>query len=804
MLRSFFLITLRILWRNKVTSLINILSLSIGMAAFMLIMLYVHHEMQYDKFNENYERIFRIEGDEYARLPPVIGTYVYNNIPEVENVVRLALIGEPYLSYYPENDPEKIKRIRANSFWADSTTFDVFTLPFIQGNPGSALTDPFTIVLTRKIAEDLFGYGISTGRTLKIGNYDYKVTGIIENINFSHIEIDALISGETFGKIYPNRDLNESGQNSWAWYATYILISEKSDTQIIEEKVNKVLAEINDGKLFNVEFEHFNVRPLKEIYFEGSLNILDYGLHGNLNLIRILFGLAIFILLIAIINYVNLTTARASLRAKEIAVKKIAGSSNLTLRYQVIFESMIVTSIALLIAMTLVQALLPQFNRFVLNEVDFYELNRPDTWFFLVSGVLLIGLIAGIYPAFYLTRFKSGSLMKGTLKIRSGDSLFRRGLMTFQFVVSILLIIAILINFRQLYFAKNIDHGFNTERIVLVNTPHNFPEEFSLRETFDERLMRHTDISTVSFTAGYPGGPAPTIPIEYNEKKVTMGFYCIEPDYLELMQIEIDQGRNFSETMKADKMYPNDRTDNIFGTLINETAVKEMEIKDPIGKILIYKHSDGRERRLEIIGIVKDFHYRSIHHEIEPFFMIWTVPFLFANIKISTSNIPAVVKTIEKEFKEVYGSAPFDYQFLDEQYDQQYKSDERTVKIIGYFTILAILIACMGLFALSTFMVSRRTKEIGIHKSLGASIKIIYIMLSWDFLKWILLAAVIACPIGWFLMSRWLESFAYHIDLTLDIFIIATLIAISIALLTITWQAIKTARANPVEALRYE
>lgn len=795
MIRSFLLITMRILWRNKVTSFVNIISLTIGITSFILIMLYVHHEMQYDQFNENYQRIYRLEGDDYGKLPPVIGTYMKDNLPEVKNMARLAGMWKNYIYYMPENDPENQKEAEVNYLWADSTTFDIFTLPMVKGDPRTALKDPFTVVLTESTAKKLFGKTNPVMKTLKFNNNEFIITGIIGDVKNSHIEIDALLSMESIPKVFPDRDLNNTGHNSWLWSATYLLMTDKIDRPLVEDKINDVLREINDGSVFDLEFKRFHLTPLKDVYFKGNVHNLQYGLHGNLTLIRIFFAIGLFMLALACINYINITTARSTTRAKEIAVKRMVGSSAKLLRHQLILESVIISLISLIVAMTFIQLFLSRFNQLAMVDIQIDELNQPLGWAGITTLGIFIGIIAGIYPAFYLTSIKPVNLIKGDGIKGSGGSFFRRSLMTFQFALSIVMITGIIANIRQLHFIRSADLGFNKEQVITFSTPGNMPEEYTLRETFRERLLQHSDIMKVAFSAGMPGREVPTGTWEIDGIKRVMGFFLIDQDFLDVMGIKMSDGHAFSLDRPGEKAGGDRR-----GILFNESAVREYDIKSPIGKLI--ELDSGRQG--EIIGIVKDFHFRSLHDKIEPLRFMWTNPMSFTSIKFSSSNIPGTLKNIEKEWKSVWGSAPFSYEFLDEIFDRQYKSDEQLATIIGYFTGLAVIVACLGLFALSSFMVSRRTKEIGIRKTLGASVKKIYVMLSWDFIKWVLLSACFACPLAWYLMNQWLQDFAYHIKLGADMFVIAAILAILIALITVTWQSLKTARANPVEALRYE
>ena len=783
------------------------------MTAFILITLYVHHEFSYDKFNDNYDRIYRLEAGEYGQFPPSIYQHIRDKIAGIENIARFSAYFERNISYIPNDNPEDSRSIEVYTSYADSTLFDVFTLPFVQGNPEKALIDPFTVVLTENTTRVLFGDKDPIGESVEWWDHNFEVTGIIKDVKNSHIEINALFSYESIEKMWPDYNLNHVSSSGWLWGATYLLLSDEVDPDPIENKINQVLAEINDGTLISVEFERFTIRPLKDVYFKGSSAILylKFGRYGNFTLVRTFIAIAIFTLILACINYINLTTARATLRSKEVAMKKVAGSSRYLLRNQFVFESIMVTLISFLLAFTLIQGLMPLFNRLSMIHIDLSELNTPIVWAIILFGIVTIGVVSGAYPAIYLASYRPVILMKGESVKGSGGAFIRKALMILQFSISIILTIGIITNLRQLNFARSFDLGFNKEHIIQINTPDVIDDQrklfdpehkrFVKRKTLKERLLRNPKISNISFSAGGPGaGSVPSGTFEIDGKEYTSNMIYIDPEYLNLMEIEFEEGRNFSRDILGDKLAP-----NIIGRwIINETAAKQFYQESPVGKILSGKGSNGQNFQYEIIGIVKDFNCRSIHHGIPPVFMGWSGPWAGMKIKISSNDMPSTIQYIEKEWQEVYGTEPFTYKFLDETFDQQYRSDEQGAKIVGHFTILAIIIACMGLFALSSFMATRRTKEIGIRKALGASSQKIFIMLSQEFLKWILLAAVIACPVAWILMNKWLEGFAYHINLGIDILILAVLIAFVIAILTVAWQSLKTALANPVEALRYE
>ena len=783
------------------------------MTAFILIMLYVHHEFNYDKFNENYDRIYRLEAGEYGQFPPAIYEYVKDKISGIENITRLATYYKQYITYVPNDNPEGLKSIEVYTSYADSTLFDVFTLPFVQGNPKSALKDPFTAVLTESTAKNLFDDKDPMDKTLEWWDHKFRVTGIIKDVKRSHIEIGGLFSYESIEKMWPDYNLNYISSSGWLWSATYLLLGDNMDQESVEEKINQVLAEINDGIMISVKFDKFTVRPLKDVYFKGhpAILYLQFGRYGNLTLVRTFMAIAVFILVLACINYINLTTARATLRSKEVAMKKVVGSSRFLLRYQFITESILVTLISFLLAFTLIQGLIPLFSRLAMVNINMSEFNTPIVWVLTVVGIFIIGIISGIYPAIYLTSIKSVNLIKGESRKGSGKTIVRKSLMIFQFSISIILIVGIITNLRQINYARTFDLGFKKDYIIQANTPEVFDDQKSMfdpqhnqfvkRKTIKERLLRNPKIQKVSFTTGGPGGGSvPSGTFEIDGKEYTCQIILIDPDYLDLMGIELLEGRNFYLDNEADKW----RQGNIPRFIINETAAKQFYKESPVSKILTGKSGDGESFQYEVIGMVKDFNFRSIHHDIPPVFMGWNYPWSDMKIKISSNDIPSTIKFIENEWRVVYGTSPFSYSFLDETFDEQYKGDEQGAKIIGHFAALAIIIACLGLFALSSFMALKRTKEIGIRKSLGASSRGIFLLLTQEFVKWVLTAVVIACPVAWVLMNKWLQTFTFHINLKADIFILAALIALVTAMLTVTWQSLKTARANPVEALRYE
>jgi len=772
----------------------------VGITACIFIMLYVVQETSYDKFNTNYNRIYRLEGDDFCTLPPIVGSHVLEKIMDVENVARLDNGAERDITYVPSYNPENRKEIVAYDWYADNTIFDVFTFNLKHGDKRTALIYPMTVVLSESTAAKLFGEEDPLQKTILINNRQFLVTGIIEDVKQSHVSIDLLSSRTSISKIFSEVDLNKTS-SSWLWSATYLLISEKVDKDIIGEKINNVLSAINDGVLIDTKIKRFHLQPLKEIYFDEGVHYFSYGLHGNWRLIQVLVAVGVFILVLAGINYVNITTARSIIRAKEVAVKCIVGSSVTKLRLQLILESILISLISLAVSLTMVQVLTPLFNQSTAVNLQVSVLNLPAICILVASVGMGVGGLAGVFPAFYLTAIKPVNLIK-RIGINGRERIsWRGGLITFQFALSVIMIIAIFVNFRQLSYVRNATLGFNKEQIMTIPTPAAIPNELQQREAFRSKLLQIPGVEKISFTSSSPVEEiGVTKPLEINGVKRSVRVIGVDEHYLDIMGIALAQGQYFSLDRLADQMQP-DFKGHVGGVVINESMLSEFGIRHPVGKRIYLSDKIF----FEIIGVVKDFHFQSFHYKIEPLMMIWSkdTPWI-ANIKVSGLHNSQTTQKIESAFTSVWESRQFRYQFLNDSVYQQYRHDDQMATVIAFFTVLAIIIACLGLFALSSFMVSCRFKEIGVRKTLGASVGTIYSMLSWDFLKWILLAIVIASPVAWLLMNMWLSTFAYHITLEADVIVIAALLAIGIALLTVTGQSLKVARANPVDSLKYE
>ena len=686
-------------------------------------------------------------------------------------------------------------------FWCDSSIFEVFSFDFIQGDPASALRDPNSVVLSESIARRIFGDVDPIGKSLG-GNW-LTVTGIIEDVKHSHIEINMLLSLMSNPAQSDYQRGDPGFLNNYIpdfSYITYLLLPETNDPEYVEERINAYFRENTPvGSGIDFEESSYSLRPLEDVYFTTDvISEKNYCRHGNLKMLQIVMTIAVFILLLAVINYVNLTTARASLRAKEVGIRKVAGSSKTTLISQFLVESIVVALFSFIVALILVVLLLPGFNQLASTDMDLQFIIKPGTWIIFIFSVILLGVISGLYPSLLLTSFQPVESLSGLHARGTGSLTFRRILLTFQFFISIFLVVGVLVIFRQLNYMKSADLGFNKDSVI--NTNYYLWNDNPLkRKLIRQELEKHPGIKGVSFSQGVMGGEPFHFPISlvFDGEKRQVTFLGIDPDFLDLMEIDLVDGRNFSRERPADY---NDGTNYPGKCLINETGVREFGLDEPIGTFL----SGEFGPMFEIIGVVEDIHFRSQHEKIEPCLYVWWQWLPVASIKTEPLNITATLDFIEEQFELLEPGMVFEYTYLEDTYNRQYLRDEQTAKIIRNFAIIAILIACLGLFGLSSFMAVRRTKEIGIRKIMGASIQSLFLLLSREFIKWVALSIVIASPVSWLIMNRWLQGFAYHTNIALWIFVVAAVIAFSITILTVLWHSLRTARANPVDSLRYE
>jgi putative ABC transport system permease protein len=793
MIKNYLITAFRNISRNFGYSLINFIGLSIGICLFILINLFVIHEYSYDKFNENYDRIYRFEqGDaEGVNLPSAMGLDAQDWYPEIEKVVRFKSWGS--IVFHHDATTFKIPHIML----AESTFFDVFTTQFVKGDPKTAFEVPNSIILTERIANIFFGDEDPINQILKTtGGYELVVKGVIEELPNSHIQIEALIPFNILGVINNKEFLRSYG--TWQ-FQTYLLLPQEFDIQNLEHKLEEKFTvrfeEHLDGEVFDI-----TLRPLKDVYFANHSQY-DFGMiHGSKNNVRLFFAIGLFIIFIACINFINLTTAKASSRATEVGMRKVLGGFKKQLISQFLTESIFITFISFIIAITLVQALLPFYNNLMQKSLSLTTVLNPTFSGFAILGTVLIGVLAGLYPSFYLTAFKPISVLKGEKTKGKSAAIFRKILIVVQFTISIALIICTITVQKQLNFLKNKDMGFSRDNIITISLNTNIRTQ---KDAFKKSLLDHPEIINVSFSSSDVTSSSNRESFDFNSdgESTAIQLHPIDPAYFDLYDIELLEGRNFNFDNKADYQKK---------IILNEEAVKAagLTLGEVAGTIF---HRDGwyftalPSKECEIIGVVKNFHYRSLHEPIGPQGLVWNGDWHgVVNIKIQPANSQETITIIKRVFEEFSGKEPFEYSFVEDQIDNLYKSDNRLGKFFKYFSIIAIIIAMLGLFGLAAFIAESRTKEIGIRKSLGSSSIQIIMMISKEFLKWVLVANLFAMPIAYYGMNKWLQTFAFKIKITPDIFIFSALISIIIALITVFYQSLKAARSNPADALRYE
>lgn len=777
MIRNYLITALRNITRQKGYSLIIILGLTISIAVFGLILLYFNGEHQIDKFNKNYDQIYRLETEDWAILGTAYGPELASNFPEIESFTRISSFEGASVTIKKDDRLIKLE----NMLYADSAITNIFTFDFIEGTPSKALTVPFSVILTQSEAVRIFGKEDPMGKMIKVNNKnDFTVTGIIRDLPSFHLKTHAIASFPSLGYIYNDSNfLNHYDQ--WNYY-TFFKLKPNTDPHKLEQKIIRFYtgrANWKDSKPF------FMLRPLREIYFTHvKYDISSPG--GNRNMLLMFLSIGIFIIVIACVNFINLTTARAGSRSKEIGIRKVLGAGKANLVFQFLGEAILITLISAELALVLMELLRPLFSNLIAKEVSF---GNDLTYLLLILALpfpVLIGIIAGSYPAFYLNRQKPLSSLKKEKTSGKGALTFRRILITVQFTISIFLIVATLTVKKQLTYIKDKKLGFDKEQVVTVGLTGALTKNM---ETYREKLLANPNIQSVAFSTQPFGNISWQESILIGEENKQFTFLGTEPEFIKTMGLKIVQGKNFDRNNTSDE-----------GKIIlNEEAVKYFGLKEPVGAII-----GSNDHKLEVVGVMKDAYYNSLHTPIAPLVMAWMGQYSrVANIRISGSPADAI-NHIQKVWNEMSSDYIFEYKFLDEAFDQLYSSENRLSQLFMYLAILAIFIASMGLLGLASYLAEQRTKEIGIRKVLGASSTIIIRMLSGEFLKWIILSGIIALPLSWYIMHNWLNQFAYHTSMDAFIFIAASFIALLITIITVSWQSYRSATMNPVDALRNE
>ena len=787
MIKNYLKLSFRNLRRHPGYAAIHILGLAIGIACCGLMMLYVHHELSYDAFFEKADRIWRISteiegGGQISRkaFMPLPMLKHLEAVPEIQTVVEVGSVQSPYFRHRGEwVRQEGIASAGANMF-------EVFGYSMLIGNAKTVLEEPNSIVLTRSLALKYFGDENPIGQVLEATDKTYTVKGVMADApSNTHWPFQALVSMDRSGP------LAEMLLNRWGWgYThTYVLMPETFNVAGLESKLNQIAATEQSDQTYT-----FHLQRLQDIHLHSQLEG-ELSSSGNPKLLSVFFTIALFVLLIACINYINLATAQSSKRVREIGVRKVVGAARRHLIVQLLGESLLVAMLAALLALVFIDVLLPIFNSFVDRQISLKTISAIYLYGGLAGLALLVGLIAGSYPAFLVSTYRPAHIFQRKAQL-TGNGLFRKSLVIFQFTICIVFIIGACIFYRQYRFMLDKDLGFQQEHILTVSTQQtDFAPQY---EVFKQRLLQYSGIKSVTAAMGKPGIWAPVNAFQPDstqmENSLSYHWLGVDYDFLETLDIELLQGRDLSSMVA---------TDEHDAFLLNESAVRALGLENPIGHELQLNLNDRKGR---VIGVMKDFHHGTLREAITPT-LIYIVDDVFYSdviVRVEPGSLADVLTSIENVWKEIYPALPFEYSFFDDQIGQQYAVEARMGTVAGLVSILTLFVACMGLLGLVMFTVESRTKEIGIRKVLGASITHVVTLLSRDYVKLVAIAFLAAVPIAYYAMQHWLNGFAYRIELEWWIFALAGTLALVIAVATVSYQSIKAALANPVEALRYE
>ncbi|UCC39517.1 MAG: ABC transporter permease, partial [Candidatus Aminicenantes bacterium] len=783
---------LRNLKKYKFYSFINIAGLAIGMTCCILILLWVHDEITYDRFHEKSDNVYRVISENHStdqpydqwQTPGPLASALKEGFPEIIKSTR-----------YHKNPYEILVRYKDTKFMeprvslADADLFEIFTFSFVKGDPKKALSDHMSIVITEEIAEKYFGSNNPIGKTLNMSKeFNFTVTGVIKKPPpNSHFQFDFLIPVETI-KEY---ELGKETLESWNIYffETYVLLQKRVPFQGINQKIHKYLR----GRTVEALTIFLHLQPLKSTHLYSSEIQPRMSIQGDIKYVYIFSIIALFILIIACINFMNLTTARHANRAQEVGLRKVVGANRTELLKQFFGESILLSFISLVLAAALVELFLPAFRNLTEKHLAMFYAGNIKIIFAVIAIALFTGVLSGIYPALFLSSFQPVTIFRGSYKLRGGGSLFRKILVVMQFSFSILLIICTIVVSSQVGYMRNHELGFDKEHLLYIPIRGELWEKY---ESMKNELMKNPEIINVTATSNVPlrgtsrSGPTDRWKGKSPDKSLPWKLISVSHDYIEILNLKMIQGRNFSAEFPSDSSQ----------VVINETASKAIGTESPIGLQFTFWGDE-----YTIMGVVEDYHYSPLNYEIGPLILAFKPEqYQYILFKIRSENIPDTLKYIERTCNQFESYFPFEYRFLDESYNALYKKERRLGKIFINFALLAISISCLGLFGLASFMAEQRTKEIGIRKALGAPVGGIVLLLSKEFTKWVLLANIIAWPIAYYIMAKWLENFPYRMSIGLWIFVISGAIAFVIAVITVIFQALRAALANPVDALRYE
>jgi len=795
MIKNLLVVALRNFKRDKGYSLINILGLTIGITFSLFLIFYIKDELSYDRYNKKADRIYRVnafikEKDKdtmkWVSTPFPAAPAIAKDYPEVEEAVRFVGNGQ---TMYKNGD---IRFYEEKVFYVDSNVFRVFTYPFIEGDERTALIRPNSMVLTKTIAEKYFGKNHSAvGKTLKNDKGDiYTVTGVVKDVpRNSHLIFNILLSRSS---------LPVDFANSWGNFGfnTYVLLKPHTNAQAFEKKMlplyDKYMAPI--FAQFNIKIR-LGIQRITEIHLHSEMQGEPEEL-GSMSYIYIFAAVALFMLIIACINYMNLTTARSARRAKEIGIRKVTGSTKTQLVTQFLIESILTSFFALLLSIGLIALFLPTFNSISGKHISFLTLLEPGTILILLAIVLFVGLLGGSYPAFYLAKFNPVSILKGSLSKSSSNVMLRRVLVVVQFSISMIMLICTWVVYGQLKYLRKVDLGFNKEQVMSIAVNSNEDVRGKIL-AFKNELRKQPPVLAVSTAQNTPGSPNMSFNLYsietkngYTDKGVDN--YAIDEDFFKSLGMKITTGRNFTGL-----------TDTLRSIIVNENMVKYFGWDNPIGKRVKFP-GDTSGRYFEVIGVVKDFNQKSLYNPITPLLLFYRPNSNLIQVKLGAADMTKSIAGIEHSWKSIFPELPFQYTFLDQDFDSQYAADQKRGKIFTAFSILTVLITCLGLLGLIAFTTQQRQKEISIRKIMGAGLAEIVPLITRNFVLLVGIACLIAFPVAYLFMDKWLKIFPYNTGLTVLPFLLSALTVLLITMMTVIFHTVKAAVANPAKNLRTE
>lgn len=800
MVKSYLKIAIRSLLKNKVYAFLNIFGLTVGITCSLLIFLYVQDELTYDQHHKNADNIMQASieyflpndggSEKWAQVSGIVAQYLVKDYPEILSSVRFQKWTDQVIE-----KPGSTQRFYQDITWADSNAFVLFNFPLIDGNPETALQQPYTVVLSQQAAIKYFGKTDVVGESLRFpdNNYQLKVTGVLKNIPAnSHLKFDLLGSYETL------RATNNVARSWWGFNAhTYLEIVPGTGLKELEAKIKRISANYILNQETNSGYrQEYMLTAFRDIHLRSGYRA-EYEANGNESYVYIFSFVGVFILLIACINFMNLATARSVNRAKEVGVRKVVGAYRKHLIGQFLSESIFMAFIALILSVVLVLVTLPMLNAFTGKLMTFNPFENSLLGVALISITVFVGVLSGSYPAFVLSAFKPTQTLKGSFKTSAKGAILRRGLVVVQFLISISLIISTLVVFNQLSYMRDLELGFEKERMIFIpsrfgnGTAENF-------KVLKDRLEQFPEINGVSLSSRVPGKEMGNNVVrlgwDQNADWSDMRFITVDHDFIEVYDLELVAGRGFDRSFG---------TDENEGFILNEAGVNRLgfaSAEEAIGKQLAWQQRQGR-----VIGVLKDFYFMSVQNAIEPFIMpMQRGAAGYLSARVETANFDEVIRRVESAYREIMPDRIFEYSFLNEDFDQQYQAEESFSSVFTFFAVIAIMIACLGLYGLAAYTAQQKVKEIGIRKVLGATEAGVVVLLSGDFVKLVLFSFVIAAPLSYFLMNSWLKEFAERINIGPGVFLMAAGLSLFIAVVTVSYQSVKAAFANPIKSLRYE